>query len=148
MPPTMQLFESPEPPPMSISPILSISTSGMQAAATRLEASAQNIANAQSSGPLPNAAGATSAYAPVAVKQADVKGGGVSARIVNAADPFVPTYDPSSPDADTEGMVAAPNVDMASEMVNVMTARISYEASAKTLKVGNDMLKATLDAFN
>ena len=148
MPPTMQLFESPEPHPMSISPILSISTSGMQAAATRLEASAQNIANAQSSGQLPNAAGATSAYAPVVVKQSDVKGGGVSARIVSAADPFVPTYDPSSPDADTKGMVATPNVDMASEMVNVMTARISYEVSAKTLKVGNDMLKATLDAFS
>ena len=82
------------------------------------------------------------------MKQVDVKGGGVSARIVNAADPYVPTYDPSSPDADKEGMVAAPNVDMAGEMVNVMTARISYEASAKALKVGNDMLKATLDAFS
>lgn len=130
---------------MSIS---SISMSGLQAATTRLEASAQNIANAQSSGPLPSASGATSAYAPLTVKQADVKGGGVSARIVNAADPYVPTYDPASPDADAEGMVAAPNVDMASELVNVMTARISYETSVKTLKVGNDMLKTTLDAFS
>lgn len=133
---------------MSISPISSISVSGMQAAAMRLEASAQNIANAQSSGPLPNSTGTTSAYAPVTVKQSDVKGGGVSARIVNATDPYVPSYDPSSPDANAEGMVAAPNVDMASELVNVMTARISYEASAKTLKVGNDMLKTTLDAFS
>ncbi len=130
---------------MSIS---SISLSGMQAATTRLEASAQNIANAQSSGRLASGSTPSTAYTPVTVTQSDVKGGGVSARIVNAGDPYVPSYDPSSPDADAEGMVAAPNVDMASELVNVMTARISYEASIKTLKVGNDMLKTTLDAFS
>lgn len=133
---------------MSLSSMTSISLSGMQAAATRLEASASNIANASSSGSLPNASGNTNAYAPVTVKQSDVKGGGVSARIVNAADPYMPAYDPTSPDADAEGMVAAPNVDMASELVNVMTARISYEASTKTMKVANDMLKTTLDAFS
>ncbi|WP_036838036.1 flagellar basal body rod protein FlgC [Pleomorphomonas oryzae] len=133
---------------MSLSSMTSISLTGMQAAATRLEASASNIANASSSGSLPNASGSTNAYAPVTVKQSDVKGGGVSARIVNAADPYVPAYDPTSPDADAEGMVASPNVDMASELVNVMTARISYEASTKTMKVANDMLKTTLDAFS
>ncbi len=133
---------------MSLSSMSSISLSGMQAAATRLEASASNIANASSSGSLPDASGASSAYAPVTVRQSDVRGGGVSSRIVNAADPYVPTYDPTSPDADAEGMVAAPNVDMASELVNVMTARISYEASTKTMKVANDMLKTTLDAFS
>lgn len=133
---------------MSLSSMSSISLSGMQAAATRLEASASNIANASSSGSLPDAAGASSAYAPVTVRQSDVRGGGVSARIVNAADPYVPAYDPTSPDADAEGMVATPNVDTASELVNVMTARISYEASAKTMKVANDMQKTTLDAFS
>lgn len=133
---------------MSISSTSSISASGMKAAATRLEASASNIANAYSSGPMPDATGATTAYAPVTVTQSDVKGGGVSARIVNAGDPYVSTYDPSSPDADTEGLVATPNVDMASELVNALTARISYEASTKTMKVANDMQKTTLDAFS
>ena len=133
---------------MSISSMLSISASGMNAAATRLEASASNIANVGSSGPLPDANGATTAYAPVTVKQGDVRGGGVAARIVQAADPYVAAHDPASPDADGKGMVAAPHVDMTGELVNVMTARISYEASAKALKVGNDMLKATLDAFS
>ena len=133
---------------MSLSSMTSISLSGMQAAATRLEASASNIANASSSGALPTASGNTNAYAPVTVKQSDVKGGGVSARIVNAADPYIPAYDPTSPDANAEGMVASPNVDMASELVNVMTARISYEASTKTITVANDMLKTTLDAFS
>lgn len=133
---------------MSLSAMSSISLSGMQAAATRLEASASNIANASSSGPLPDASGAATAYAPVTVKQSDVRGGGVSARIVNAADPYVSSYDASSPDANPDGMVAMPNVDMASELVNVMTARISYEASTKTMKVANDMMKTTLDAFS
>lgn len=133
---------------MSLSSLSSISVSGMQAAATRLEASASNIANASSSGPVPDAAGNTTAYSPVKVQQSDVKGGGVSSRIVNAADPYVMSPDASSPDANADGMVAMPNVDMASELVNVMTARISYEASAKTLKVANDLQKTALDAFS
>ncbi len=133
---------------MSLSSMSSISASGLKAAATRLEASASNIANALSSGPLPDSSGATSAYMPVTVKQSDVRGGGVTARIVNAANPHVPSYDPSSPDADADGMVASPNVDMATELVNVMTARMSYEASVKTMKVANDMMKTTLDTFS
>lgn len=134
--------------PMSLSSMSSISVSGMQAAATRLEASASNIANASSSGPLPDTSGTTTAYSPVTVKQSDVRGGGVSARIVSASDSYVSSYEPSSPDANADGMVASPNVDMASELVNVLTARISYEASTKTLKVANDMMKTTLDAFS
>jgi flagellar basal-body rod protein FlgC len=133
---------------MSLSSMLSISASGMNAAATRLEASAGNIANVSSSGPLPDAGGATTAYAPVTVTQSDVRGGGVAARIVQAADPYVAAYDPASPNADDKGMVAAPNVDMTGELVNVMTARLSYQASAKTMKVASDMLKTTLDAFS
>lgn len=97
---------------------------------------------------MPDASGTTSAYSPVRVQQSDVKGGGVSARIVNASDPYVTSYDASSPDANTDGMIAMPNVDMTTELVNVMTARISYEASAKTLKVSNDLQKTALDAFS
>jgi flagellar basal-body rod protein FlgC len=133
---------------MSISSTSSISASGMKVAATRLEAAASNIANAYSSGPLPDETGATTAYAPVTARQSDVMGGGVTARIIHAADPYVPAHNPSSPDADAEGMVAAPNVDMADELVNVLAARISYEASAKTMKVAHDMLKTTLNAFS
>jgi len=33
-------------------------------------------------------------------------------------------------------------------MVNVLTARMSYQASVKTMKVANDMMKTTLDAFS
>lgn len=133
---------------MSLSSMLSISASGMTAAATRLEASASNIANAQSAGPLPDADGNSTAYQPVTATQSDVRGGGVSARLTRVSDPYVTTSDPTSPDANEDGLVAAPNVDMAGEMVNVLTARMSYEASAKTMKVANDMMKTTLDAFS
>lgn len=133
---------------MSLTSMMSISTSGLNAAATRLEASASNIANAQSSGPLPDASGSSTAYQPLRVAQSDVKGGGVSARLTRAPDPYVTTSDPTSPDANEDGLVAMPNVDMAGEMVNILTARMSYEASAKTMKVANDMMKTTLDAFS
>ncbi len=133
---------------MSLTSMMSISTSGLNAAATRLEASASNIANAQSSGPLPDASGSSNAYQPLRVTQSDVKGGGVSARLTRIPDPYVTTSDPTSPDANEDGLVAMPNVDMAGEMVNILTARMSYEASAKTMKVANDMMKTTLDAFS
>ena len=133
---------------MSLTSMMSISTSGLNAAATRLEASASNIANAQSSGPLPDASGSSTAYQPLRVTQSDVKGGGVSARLTRVSDPYITTSDPTSPDANEDGLVAMPNVDMAGEMVNILTARMSYEASAKTMKVANDMMKTTLDAFS
>ena len=44
-----------------------------------------------------------------------------------------------------DGMVAAPNVDLAGEIPDQLTAKISYEAAAKSMKVVNDMQQQTID---
>src|SRR5689334_3283631 len=63
-----------------MSPVSAIALSGMNAAMLRLNASARNIANVRSNGPLPGAAQAGDyppAYTPVDVVQISRAGGGV-----------------------------------------------------------------------
>ena len=81
-----------------------------------------------------------------AVKKTD--GGGVYAeQVVESGNPFVPVYDPEHPDADENGYVQMPNVDMLKETVDSMAASRAYDANltvfntvktlaAKALEIG------------
>ncbi|HNW93159.1 MAG TPA: flagellar basal body rod protein FlgC [bacterium] len=52
-------------------------------------------------------------------------------------------YDPGNPDANAEGYVAKPNVNVMTEMVDMITASRAYEANATVLREAkNMMLKA------
>lgn len=46
---------------------------------------------------------------------------------------FKPVYDPTHPDADKNGYVMMPNVDVAEEMVDMISASRSYEANVTAL---------------
>jgi flagellar basal-body rod protein FlgC len=120
----------------------------MNAALLRLNAAASNIANARSSGPLPGAANATGhppAYAPVEVVQSSVLGGGVLARVIPSSAGPVATYDPGAPYADSQGMVATPDVDLASEIVNLITAKRDFAANLAVMRTETAMYAALLD---
>ena len=57
--------------------------------------------------------------------------------------PFKEVYDPSHPDADANGVVRLPNVNVAEQMVDMMSAKRSYEANVTALDaVKNMALKA------
>ncbi|HCC53962.1 MAG TPA: flagellar basal body rod protein FlgC [Desulfobulbaceae bacterium] len=57
--------------------------------------------------------------------------------------PFKEVYDPSHPDADANGVVRFPNVNVAEQMVDIMSARRSYEANVTAFdSVKNMALKA------
>ena len=49
-------------------------------------------------------------------------------RIVEDSSPFRRVYDPGHPDADEDGYVEMPNVDVVTEMVNMISATRAYEA--------------------
>jgi len=120
----------------------------MNAALQRLTAAASNIANARSSGPLPSAANAANyppPYSPVEVVQSSVLGGGVLARIVPSPAGPVATYDPGAPYADSQGMVATPGVDLASEIVNLITAKRDFAANLAVMRTETAMYAALLD---
>lgn len=54
-------------------------------------------------------------------------------------------FEPNHPDADEDGYVAYPNVDMADEMVNMMTAIRTYDANVTAINSSKDMLKRALE---
>lgn len=129
---------------------ISIAVSGMQAASAQLLASASNIANMSTTGAVPVASGSTggTVYQPISVNQFTAPGGqpnGVAYSISQNADGYFQTYDPSSPNANADGMIAVPNVDVATEMINAMRASADYAANAKIVKAADDMQKAALD---
>jgi flagellar basal-body rod protein FlgC len=131
-----------------MSSVSAIALSGMQTAMLRLTASARNIANMRSNGPLPGASNAgdfPAAYTPVQAVQNWAWGGGTAARLVPMLGGPLPFYDPSAPFADSEGMVAAPNIDLGAEIVNLITARNDYAANLMVLRVEADMMDRLLD---
>jgi flagellar basal-body rod protein FlgC len=135
---------------MSVGAVLSIALSGMNAAARRLEVSARNVANASSSGPLPDADPAIKASFPAAyvaqrVDQVEAAGGGTIANVGPASPGTVPTYDPSAPYANDKGLVAAPNVDLANEAVQQLLARVTFAANVQVVRTYERMMKSLLD---
>ncbi len=65
-----------------------------------------------------------------------LSGGGVQVTgIVQDPSPFKVVYDPSSPDA-VNGYVQMPNVNIATEMVDMMTAQQAYQANVTAFNSG------------
>jgi flagellar basal-body rod protein FlgC len=58
--------------------------------------------------------------------------------------PFRKVHEPSHPDADADGNVLMPNVDIAIEQVNMIEASRAYEANVTMMDSVKAMLNATL----
>ncbi|MCP4752271.1 MAG: flagellar basal body rod protein FlgC [Proteobacteria bacterium] len=54
-------------------------------------------------------------------------------------------YDPSHPDANEEGYVELPNIDMVEEITNMMVAKRSYEANIAAINATKNMIVRALD---
>jgi flagellar basal-body rod protein FlgC len=133
--------------------------SGLLASIARLNAGASNIANAGTTGPLPRTPGAppvaaapedaARVYQPVDVVLRSVGDQEGPAGVAASYRPRMPAsirrYEPTAPYADAEGMVAAPNVDMAQEAVGVLEAAVLFKANLAVLKAADEMTKSLLD---
>ena len=127
-----------------------IAVSGMNAAALRLQISASNVANVQSSGPLPDSASAGSyppAYNARAVNQTAMPDGTTFATVAPVLPGTVKSWDPAASYANAQGMVASPNVDLANEAVQQMMAGLVYAANAAVVRADNQMTSALLNVF-
>ena len=140
--------------------ILSIATSGLSAASLRVNVAASNIANVRTTGPLPasgessSSAGAASstypaAYVPLRVDQVDQSSGSTPGGTIATVSTVSPSYtaqsDPSAPFANQDGLVAAPNVDLASEFVQLAAAKYSFIANAKVMQAYSETTESLLD---
>lgn len=59
--------------------------------------------------------------------------------------PFRKVYDPTHPDADQEGYVSYPNVNIVEEMINMISANRAYEANAQVIEASKSMALRALD---
>lgn len=59
--------------------------------------------------------------------------------------PFKLVYDPTHPDANEDGYVEMPNVDLLKEMVDLISASRSYEANITVLNANKAMLTKALE---
>jgi flagellar basal-body rod protein FlgC len=130
---------------MSLFNIFNVSGSAMSAQSQRLNATASNIANADSvtspNGQVYRAKQVVFGSVPMGDPESD----GVAVQQV-VEDPSPPklVYDPSHPLADEKGYVATPNVNVVEEMVNMISASRSYQTNVDTMNAAKSMLLKTL----
>lgn len=65
--------------------------------------------------------------------------------IVPVRGEFKKIFDPSHPDADENGYVYLPNVNLVQEMVNMLNANRSYEANAAVIRTAKEMALKALE---
>ena len=135
-----------------------ISSSGLTAERTRMDVISKNIANAnttRTSGGTPYRRQMTvfkekestpfSSYLSGYSKQQLNKEGVKISAVVEDKTPFKRVYDPGHPDADNEGYVSMPNVDVVKEMVDMITATRAYEANVTALNSSKSMAMKALE---
>jgi flagellar basal-body rod protein FlgC len=65
--------------------------------------------------------------------------------VVPVAGELKQVYDPTHPDADKDGYVSYPNVNLVEEMVSMLNANRSYEANASAIKTSKEMALKALE---
>ncbi len=80
-----------------------------------------------------------------ATTASEVIPGGVESQEVVDPSPFRVVYDPSHPDADKDGYVKMPNVNVVTEMVDMISASRAYEANVTAVNSMKQISKDALD---
>lgn len=136
---------------MAIFTSFDISASGMTAQRLRSDIISQNLANVNSTSSQEGGAyrrktvvfsekNAT-AFSDVLLSTAGTVGSGVKVtKIVEDYEtPMNMVYDPAHPDADEDGYVTYPNVNVVTEMTNLISASRSYEANVTAFNASKSM---------
>lgn len=124
---------------------IGIAITGLDAASKRLYASTSNIVNSRSIGKLDGSG--RQAYTPIEAQSRSVNGG-MSTSFVGKQPAFVPSFQPGSPFANTQGLVATPNVNVTEELINAKEAEHIYKANALLIDKAQDLAETLLDAFD
>ena len=144
---------------------LNVSATGLTAERLRMDVTAENLANAQTT------RGADGQpYRRKEVVLSEVQQGGFGAQLAKAvgagsgaggtqsqpggvevaqiaqdATPGKLVYDPGHPDANAQGYVRMPNVDTVTEMVDLIDAQRAYEANVTAMSAAKQMFAKTLE---
>lgn len=131
---------------MSNLPIFDVAGSAMSAQSLRLNTVASNLANADSVAGSPDAV--YRAKQPVFSAEpvgSDPALAGVRVTEVRESDAApLKRYEPNHPLADAQGYVYAPDVDPVAQMVDMISASRSYQASVEVFNTARELAVATL----
>jgi len=134
---------------MNLIPGIDVTSGALAAQKMRLDIVAQNIANAQTTR---TADGGAYKRQIVSFETELVKRtGGASLTTVrvggiqNDKSPGQQVYNPQHPDAGPDGLVTMPNVNLAYEMVDLITASRAYEANLSVAKNSRNLALKTLE---
>jgi len=129
---------------MSLFNIFNVAGSAMSAQSQRLNATASNLANADS---VTSPTGEAYRAKAVVFEATPTATGGTGVRVrevVEDPSPLKQVYDPKHPMADDKGYVSMPNVNVVDEMVNMLSASRSYQNNVETMNAAKTMLLKTL----
>ncbi|SCY80707.1 flagellar basal body rod protein FlgC [Desulfoluna spongiiphila] len=135
---------------------IKVSSSALTAHRTKMNVVAENIANSETTrtaegGPYRRKMVVFEKQEPESfdnmLKQEMARGDAVKVtEIVSSPEDFRLEYNPEHPDADPEtGYVKMPNVDVLSEVADMMVARRSYDASATAVENSKNMIMKALE---
>lgn len=133
-------------------PAISISSTGLDAERTRMEVTANNLANVNSTSPpgtpqfkrmipiFTNVLKDSLSENPVN----DLGGVKVDGLVKENRDP-IEVYAPYHPDADANGMIHLPNISPVQEMVDMISSTRAYEANLNLIKNSKEMADKTIE---
>jgi flagellar basal-body rod protein FlgC len=131
---------------------INASSSALDAQRTRMEVAISNMANAESTR---SADGQPYRRREVVLESQSFAAGldgspaeaaGVKvAAVLEDKSEFRRRYEPSHPDADADGFVAVPNVDVPEEMVDMLGAARAYQANLTAIGLIRDTIQRALD---
>lgn len=146
---------------MGLFDAIDIAASGLTAQRLRMDVTAENLANAQTTR---SAEGGPYRRKTVVLQEAAAPGGGFAgalagavgrgssqsegvevAAIVPDATPLRRVYDPGHPDADANGYVLMPNVNPVTEMVDLIDSSRAYEANVTAMQTAKSLFTKTLE---
>ena len=143
---------------MSFFNAMNVSATGLTAQRLRMDIIAENIANANTTrtgggGPFQRRTVVMRESQPAvfstnlhsAMNAQHLRGGVRVSRIATDRTPGPRVHDPAHPDADADGYVHMPNVNIIMEMVNMISASRSYEANVTAMDVTRNMIARTLE---
>lgn len=131
---------------MGIFNTMRISASGLSAERLRMDTITSNITNATTT----RGEDGKTYVRKIAVFQENLdeakKLNGVKAvGIVEDESPLKSVYDPTHPDANEDGYVTMPNVNLLNEMADIIAASRAYEANVDTLNASKSMFTKSLE---
>jgi flagellar basal-body rod protein FlgC len=122
-----------------------VAGSALHAQSVRLNATASNLANADSitsaNGQPYKAKQVVFAATPMAGTAAQ---GVRVTQVVESAAPMRMVYDPKSPAANPDGYVTMPNVNVVEEMTNMISASRAYQTNAEVMGTAKSLMEKTL----